>query len=230
MTTILGNGLLASACKNFLKDDSDLLIFASGVSNSQETSKEVFMREEAMLREALKQGKFTIYFSTCSIDDPTLTDAPYIVHKKNMECLVRSVDEYAIFRLPQVVGNTPNPHTLTNYLYKNIITDTPFQIWQRAQRNLIDVDDVVLMAEFIYRTFAERALTISLACPFSIYIQQLVDVFESVLGKKANFTLCDKGGSYTINTDIVSEIAPELNIDFDELYIEKLINKYYDRR
>jgi len=114
---IIGTGLIAQAFIQHFEDDPNVIIFASGVSNSRENRSQAFLRERQMLIEALSFQKMLVYFSTCSVCDPELQTSPYVMHKKEMEVFVaHSAKDYAIFRLPQVVGETPNPNTLTNYL------------------------------------------------------------------------------------------------------------------
>lgn len=224
---IIGNGLVASAFKSYFGDDADLIVFASGVSNSRERRGEEFLREKQMLMECMRYEKFTLYFSTCSVNDPELLDTPYVVHKKEMETLVRSAKDHAIFRLPQVVGKTPNPNTLTNYIYQQIISGSNFQVWRYAKRNLIDIDDVASIVSYLVRSSLANGTTTNVASPFSISIPLLVSVFELVLGKKANYELIDAGGTYSIDLGLATEAANRSGVDFDETYIEKLIRKYY---
>ncbi len=224
---IIGNGLLAKAFDSHYINDSNVLVFASGVSNSKETRHEEFLRERQMLIKALCEEKFTIYFSTCSISDPELSDTGYVIHKKEMESLVSSSENYAIFRLPQVVGVTPNPNTLTNYLYQKITSETTFQIWRHAKRNLIDVDDVALIVNCLVQSSRAHNSTINIASPFAISIPQLVNVFEVVLDKKASYTALDIGGTYSIDSSLAATVANQSGVNFDETYNERLIRKYY---
>lgn len=225
---IIGNGLIASAFKSYFVDDPEVIVFASGVSNSQESRGAEFLRENQMLNECMScKKKFIVYFSTCSVNDPELLDAPYVVHKKKMETLVRSAKNYAIFRLPQVVGKTPNPNTLTNYLYRQIISGSNFKVWRHATRNLIDVDDVASIVSYLVRASLVSGITTNIASPFTISIPQLVSIFELVLDKKASCTLVDAGGAYTVDSVLATEVANLAGVDFDEAYIEKLIRKYY---
>lgn len=204
-----------------------MIVFASGVSNSRENRGEEFLREKQLLMECLRYGKFTLYFSTCSVGDPELLDTPYVVHKKEMESLVRSAKDYAIFRLPQVVGKTPNPNTLTNYLYQQVMSGSHFKVWRHAKRNLIDVDDVAsIVTQLIPTSLANRTIT-NIACPFSVSIHQLVSIFESVLGKKANYVYVDVGAEYSIDSSLAVKAAKRIGINFEERYVEKLIRKYY---
>ena len=93
---IIGNGLIASAFKLTLSENSDVIVFASGVSNSGEARSEAFLRERKLLVEALKYKKYILYFSTCSMHDLFLKDTPYVTHKMEMESLVRTASEYSI--------------------------------------------------------------------------------------------------------------------------------------
>lgn len=224
---IIGNGLVATAFKPYFAEDPEILAFASGVSNSRENREQEFLREKKLLVENLNQGKFLLYFSTCSINDPELHHTPYVAHKQEMEALVRTQNRFAIFRLPQVVGHTPNSHTLTNYLYHQIVSGNAFQVWRHAKRNLIDVDDVASIVAHLVRNAQADGLSVNIASPFSIAIPELVSIFESVLNKKANYSLVDAGGSYLIDVDLVTRTAGQCGVGFGENYIENLIRKYY---
>ncbi len=226
---IVGNGLVATALNSYFMDDPDVLVFASGVSNSRENRSEAFLRERQMLIRALCDKKFTLYFSTCSVNDSELIDSPYVIHKNEMETLVRSSGDYAIFRLPQVIGKTQNPNTLANYLYKHIISEAHFQIWRHARRNIIDVDDVASIITYLVKTNGIKGVTINIACPFSISIPQLVKTFELVTGKKANYSFVEGGGRYSIDSNLATEVAKKIGVNFDDTYIEKLIRKYYGK-
>ena len=224
---IIGNGLIASAFSPHFSDDTDVIVFASGVSNSREYRSEEFLRERQLLVAALRQERFLLYFSTCSVSDAKLLDTPYVVHKKEMESLVRSSKDYVIFRLPQVVGRTPNPHTLTNYFYRQIMSGANFQVWRHATRNFIDIDDVALIITHLVQNFHVNGTTTNIACPFSISIPRFITTFECALGKKANYTTVEAGGAYFIDSNLATEAASAVGIVFDENYIKKMIKKYY---
>jgi nucleoside-diphosphate-sugar epimerase len=224
---IIGNGLIAKSFVQEFGDDPNVIIFASGVSNSREINSDAFLREKQMLIEALSQKKMLVYFSTCSVDDPELITTPYVINKMEMETLVRSAKDFAIFRLPQVVGKTPNPNTLTNFLNKKIISCEPFQVWRHATRNLIDVDDVAAIVTYLIRSSVTSGITINIACPYSVTVPQLVKIFELVLNKKASYTEVEAGGTYMIDASLATKVAREIGIDFDDAYVEKLIRKYY---
>ena len=226
---IIGHGLIASAFNSYFINDQNVIVFASGVSNSRENRSEAFLRERRMLMDALSYEKFILYFSTCSVDDPELFDSPYVMHKKEMETLVCSAKDYAIFRLPQVVGKTTNPNTLSNYINKQIMSEESFQVWRHAKRNLIDIKDVVSIVIQLIQVTRVNRITINIACPFSISIPKLVNIFESVLGKKASYMLVEAGGGYAIEVDMAIDTANQIGICFDDVYIENLIRRYYGK-
>jgi nucleoside-diphosphate-sugar epimerase len=200
---IIGNGLLAQACAPHFRLRDDVLVFASGVSNSRETRAEEYAREQAMLEEALKLNLFTVYFSSCSVHDAELAHTPYVQHKRAMEALITARNrQMAIIRLPQVVGSTPNPYTLTNYLNEQITEGKPFQLWLRAWRNLIDVEDVAaIVAQLIDHHWADGVIT-NVACPFSVPVPELVHTFEQVLGRRAQYTEVDAGDHYQLDVEL----------------------------
>jgi nucleoside-diphosphate-sugar epimerase len=224
---IVGNGLVATAFRPWFAKDAGRLVFASGVSNSRETRAEEFARERALLEPHIGRDALLLYFSTCSINDRELADSGYVVHKKAMEALVREADRYAIFRLPQVVGRTRNPNTLTNYLHQKVSTGEPFQVWRNARRNLIDVDDVASMARHLLADGYAEGKTIDLASPFYISIPELVRIFEAVLRRSANYNITDAGGAYPIETSVSVEAARSCGVRFDRSYVRLLVDKYY---
>lgn len=225
---IIGNGLLARAFAPHCAANPDLVVFASGVSNSRETDPEAFARERRMLETVLDQQKKLVYFSSCSIADPDQADAPYVLHKRAQEALIAErAARYAIYRLPQVVGRIDNPHTLTNYLYQTIASGDVFHVWTKARRNLIDVDDVAAIgARLLERGDADNRVT-NIACPFPVAILDLVRIFESVMDRRAYFDLIESGGSYDIDVELAMSAAAEAGVVIDDNYIHQLIRKYY---
>jgi len=227
---IIGNGLLAKAFTPAFAAEHGVLVFASGVSNSQEKNPEPYARERALLEQALDTERFIIYFSTCSVDDPEQAHMPYVQHKQQMEALIlERARQKAIFRLPQVVGGTPNPHTLTNYLHAQISSGARFKVWTHARRNLIDVDDVAAVVCHLVRTHKADGVITNVASPEPIGIQQLVHIFEEVLDKRAVYDTVEAGASYDIEAELALRTAREAGIVFGPDYVRKLVRKYYGR-
>lgn len=225
---IVGDGLIARAFRQYYENDHDVILFASGGSNSSEKEGEPFARERNLLEQFLNQGELLVYFSTCSVDDPCASDSPYVRHKIAMENLIASISKnYAIFRLPQVVGFTPNPNTLTNYLNKQIQTGQTFRVWLNAKRNLIDVVDVAAIGSFLVESGEAIGRVTNIASPFPVAMPKLVCIFESILNKTASFDAVEIGSAYSINIELALKAAERLGIMFDGDYIEQIIRKYY---
>jgi len=224
---VIGNGLIA---KSFLGlvDDEDFDIFAAGVSDSTSDNHTGFLREERLLLSTIQREKKIIYFSTCSIYDYDSINKPYVAHKLNMEALITEhCQDYIIFRLPQVVGWTKNPHTIINYLAQQILEQKQFNLWKNAYRNLIDVEhvrDIVLASN----AYANKSI-INIANPRSIAVQEIVAILEVVLKKSANFRLIDMGSHCLIDTKFTEFWSRKLNINFSEGYAESVLRKYYEK-
>lgn len=227
---IVGKGLLAQAFTPAFAAGHNIVMFASGVSNSQEKRPEEYAREREMLEQALELNRFLIYFSTCSVSDVELQHSPYVQHKQAMEALIlERARQKAIFRLPQVVGSTPNPHTLTNYLHEQISTGVPFKVWLHARRNLIDVADVAAIVCHLVDNHAADGIVTNVASPQSVGILELVHIFEEVLGLPARYETVDAGASYDIEAGLALRTAAEAGITFGPDYATKLVKKYYAR-
>ena len=224
---IIGRGLIANAFNNNYWHESQVIIFASGVSNSKETLISEFSREETMLLDAVKLNQKIVYFSTCSVDDPELEFSPYVLHKKKMEKIINGCSDFLIIRLPQVVGATPNPNTIVNYLYSKIASGSTFDLWRYAKRNFIDIEDVQSIASYILNNLSMNKATLNIACPFSISIVDLVSILEDLFQKKALFKMINFGSDYVIDTSFSYACASKLGIEFDVNYVKNIINKYY---
>lgn len=225
---IVGNGLLAKAFEQHFVGSRDVLVFASGVSNSLETRPDEFGREETLLRELLHahDGRL-VYFGSCGAATGESELTPYLRHKRAMESLVLSTRHGLVLRLPQVVSRAKNPHTLTNFLRDRILADEHFTVWAHAERNLIDIDDIVSIAIHLIHEAPERATAVSIASIRSLPMPEIIKIFERTLGQSANCTYVDKGTPLTIDTTEVEKISTQLGIDLGEGYVNRIIRKYY---
>jgi nucleoside-diphosphate-sugar epimerase len=224
---IIGNGLVAKAFYDNYANRDDVLIFASGVSNSSNTDPKEFFREKALLESFLSERKKIIYFSTYSIEDPSLADSSYIMHKLKMEGLVKAANDYLIFRLPQVAGKTDNPNTLLNFLYHKIKNQEPLEVFSNATRNIIDIDHIEKIASYIIDKNLIKNNILNICSPQKSFVLDLVKIFEDILHKKANYKLINKGESFDVDVKFSTEVAKKLNIFFHADYLRDVISKYY---
>jgi nucleoside-diphosphate-sugar epimerase len=227
-TAIIGRGLLARAFDAGQIERLGATVFASGVSNSQESDPAQFQREANILVEALLHcpGRF-VYFSTCSVTDNDRSATPYAMHKRKMEALIQARGNHLILRLPQVVGNTDNPHTLVNHLVAHIRAGEPLQIWSRAVRCLVDVDHIAAITLHLLENALEPDRTLDLAPPESLTLQELIPLVEQTVGVAAVYSLVDRGGGAMPDSTIFSTYAPPAGVDASPGYTRRLLQKYY---
>jgi len=224
---IVGNGLLAKAFRSKFENVQAVTIFASGVSNSSEIREAEFRRERTLLQDTIDRNKGSIvYFSTCSVSDADRQSTPYVKHKMAAERLIGTQTGGIVFRLPQVVGRTDNPYTLTNFLARKILRNEPFTIWDKAIRTLIDVDDVALIGTALIER-GSIGKTIDLCPPFSLTMLELVKIMELVLARPGRYKMVARGGGSHSDASRTSQIAAELGIDFSHDYVERVLRKYY---
>ena len=225
---VIGNGLIANAFL-WMNIDKKLIIFASGVSNSNEEDKACFEREKKLFSDINKSFNdfIFVYFSSCSIFDPELKNKPYIFHKKDMELLIsKNIEHYCIIRLPIIVGSSNNPNTLTNYLHNNIINGNKFKVRKNAKRHLIDIDDVYMIVNKLLLNNLSKNKTIDIAL-YQYKITDIIGAFEDITWNKAIYDLIDQWWSYEINTKIIDILLPNIKSLSDKLYLYKIIEKYY---
>lgn len=229
--SVVGSGMLARAFFPVASEKQGAIcIYAAGVSNSSCTNVCEFERERQRLAQALQQSMHAdpfVYFGTCSVADPDASNTPYVQHKLAMEHLVEAHPRHLIFRLPQVVGETPNPHTLLNFLYARVARSERFTIWRNARRNVIDVDDVASIARQIIDDPFLRNITLNIANPVSYPVTELVGAMERAVGKPAVYDLVDRGSIYTIDTGESTLAAARAGVIFSDDYLDRVIGKYY---
>ena len=225
---IVGNGLLARAFEPHFGGNPDVVIFASGVSNSLETRAGEFARERTLLRQLLDgEAKRFVYFGSCGVTAQEAELTPYMKHKRLMESLVLSMPHGLVLRLPQVVGRTENPHTLTNFLRDRIQSGEHFTVWAHAERNLMDIDDIVRIGVKLATDPTCETTAISIAASKSLLMPEIIRIFERVLDKAAHYSTIEKGAPMIIDTTALETLSVKLGIDLGDDYIERVIRKYY---
>ena len=229
---IVGSGLLACAFAENFQQRSDVCIYAAGVSNSSCTNSSEFVRERQRLIAALQTADSVsafVYFGTCSVEDSEALRTQYVQHKLAMEQLVAKHPNHMILRLPQLAGNSPNPHTLLNFLYARIARSEAFTVWRNAYRNIIDVDDVAVLAGLMIDDRSLRHCTVNLANPNSYSMPEIINKMEQVVGKRAIYETVELGRNYTIDVAKMVSLLPQSMIRFDAHYLIRVLSKYYEK-
>lgn len=228
---VVGNGLVASRFSGYGSAE-DLLIFASGVSDSKSSTAKDFAREQALLELYLREHprKQLVYFSTTSITDQDLQDTPYVQHKLNLEHVIEaSAAPYLILRLTNLAGNVSNRNTILNFLYYHIQQGEHFDLWQGAERNIMDIDDVFRVVDVMLtnQLFSNRILNVGNTSNYSV--QYIVECLESFTGKKANYSKIEKGAKLFLDLSEVKPLYDQLGMQFGAGYLPHLLGKYYPK-
>ncbi|HEV2832537.1 MAG TPA: hypothetical protein VGW31_11205 [Hanamia sp.] len=229
---VIGNGMIANRFIDY-KDDDSIIIFASGVSNSKDTIEQNFLREFALLDKTIKSNtdKALVYFSTCSIEDEELQNAPYVIHKKTIEKFIKeTASGYFIFRVSNLAGVSNNPYTLLNYFIFNVLQNHPLKVWKNAYRNIIGIDDMYAITNYILQKNIFVNSTINIANPENYSVPFIINTIETYLRKKAVSFEEDKGDNYNIDISKIEPIISRLNIPFNDDYLASLLKKYYHSR
>lgn len=201
---VIGNGLIAGAFRSLDETYANkYLFFASGVSNSNETRKHEFLREENLIREHRnKQHLVFVYFSTISINDNSKKQSFYIQHKISMEGLVKDLySKYLIIRLPNVIGSTGNPNTMFNYFRLQVSKNSRTKIQSNAHRYVIDIDDVVGL--FVSNKYEENNI-LTISSPTSIKVLDVYRIIARLLGQEPRTEFVTGGEDYEISLNRLS--------------------------
>lgn len=224
---IIGNGLIASLFKDYKKNDC--VFFASGVSNSLETDKKQFIREENLILETIKRysDHLFIYFSTCSIYDSQKKDSPYVLHKLKMEQLIKnSMDKWLILRVSNAVGNGGNPHLLINYLVRSVKNNEIINVHTKATRNLIDTADIKAICLNLIEDHTENHI-LNIAYLSNYSIIEIIEIMEEYFSKKIEVNLVKSGIGYDINIAEIENYFYANHLENKKNYLINMLDKYY---
>lgn len=224
---IVGNGLIASLFTEC--DQENIIFFASGVSNSLETKKEEFLREENLIKKTITENpnKVFIYFSTCSIYDSSKVESQYVLHKLKMEqIIIQLCPQYLILRLSNAVGNGGNPNLLMNYLVRSVKNNEIINVHTKATRNLIDVEDIKnITNQLIDKQYFNKIINI--AYPENYTIIEILEIMEKFYQTKLYLNLVKSGSGYGIDTHDVESYFIQHALTNKETYLHKILEKYY---
>jgi nucleoside-diphosphate-sugar epimerase len=226
---VIGNGMVAKRFESYKKDDQ-FLIFASGVSNSKNTDPAIFNREIELLQNTIKENKekTLVYFSTCSIYDPEEKNSEYVLHKKNIEDLIQKQQkQFYIFRISNLVGRSDNPNTVLNFFFYHIRHAINFDLWSNATRNLLDIDDMYKIIDYILQKKTFKNDIINIANPVNYSVIEIITALETLMGLRANYIPISKGKDFVIDVSLISPLFTKLNIHFGKTYLTNLLQKYY---
>ena len=230
---IIGTGLIAEGflkSQEYQKKSKDLLVFCSGVSNSKETNASNFRREIELLQDTIQtcNNRLFIYFSTLSIYDISLKNSLYVLHKVNIEKLIKAnLKNYLIVRTSNIVGPIGNSKTVFNFFINAINNNRKVNIFKHAMRNLLDVDDLV---KLVMKSTSITNKTLELYYPISYSPEEIYIQIAKHFDKETNYNIVDEGHNYIPEpSPQLMKLVTECDINPNQQYIQSLLEKYYPR-
>lgn len=229
MSMVIGSGVIASRFADYSLQ-SKYLIFAGSIHDSTIKDDKAIQKEEDSVKTALNEFSEAtfVYFSTCSILDTDVNHSPYVQHKVRMEKLIQSTAKrFLIARLPQVMGLSDAKTSLVAFLVDRVANQIPFELWQHAQKNIIDIDDVhEIVSEVLKQNICSNQI-INVASTKQTPVLLLVQDIEKYLGTKAIYTQVNKGTAYALDVSEITPVLNQLKIDFGAGYIGASLSKYF---
>jgi nucleoside-diphosphate-sugar epimerase len=228
---IIGDGIIARKFGSYSKR-KDVLIFDCGVSNSKEVRPELFEEESELLHQAIDRVsdyELLVYFSTCSVYNIDEQQSMYVKHKLEMERAIESkVPKYLIFRKSQIVGNNHSDTSIINYFIDAIVNDREINLWRNAYRNLIDIDDIFTISDYLIANSIFENKIINLANPYNMSVFEILETIELFFDKKAKYVSCNKGTNYSIDISDIEPYFTKIGVKFGKReYLLSLLNKHF---
>jgi len=224
---IIGNGLVGSEFKKYSEDYEDCVVFAAGVSSSNETRESEFVREKRLLTQTLdkhKDLKF-IYFSTILV---SFADNDYYKHKADMEKLIENTaSSYLIFRVPQLVGRRGNKDNLINYFKNNIQDNKTITIYEGVKRSFMDIEDVSKIVYYCKRKANREVIKVSgiekvTSIDLCKKIGQILEKSPKMIISENAETAGWEGEESSLFSDAITDL--EINrIDYTQRVLEKYL-------
>ena len=223
---IIGNGLIATAFKKSNENYDNVVIFASGVSNSKETTQSCFDREEKLITDTLNENKNLkfIYFS--SVLAGTFNNE-YYNNKIKFENLIKSqCSDYMIIRAPQIIGENGNKNNIVNTFKNLLIKNEKITVFTNIKRALLDVNDLVnivnyckdkVCCETINISYIEKISVLDLVKKISIALNKIPNIHLSHETEKNNWDI--------ENSEIINECINNIGV-IKNGYTDNIIKKY----
>ena len=226
---ILGNGTISKIFINNQDFKNECVIYAKGCSNSQSKIIDEFDRDYNELNNYLlklyecSSKPIFVYFSTYSISDSSRNTSSYVVHKFNLENLIKQkCDKYIILRVPEIIAYPKRNNNILNFLYYNLKEKKHIDIWSGQLRNLISIDNIANITKELVNSYESKTHAYYINKNF-IEVDEILNLFSDIFDIDYQFInrLYFKKNEFNM-TDI-DKI--EVMIENDE--IKKEIKKYY---
>lgn len=238
-TKIVGRGMIAKGLEGTDSKMSNVLIFASGVSNSLCADQKEYDREYEMLCKSILECKVNnqkiVYFSSAGAvygdyeavkdeQSPLFPQTMYGKYKVLAESvIINSGIEYLILRLPNVVGPKQNKNQLFSALVLQAIKGE-VHLYKNAGRDFIDVDDVCdILMQLLEKKINNQIIIV--ASGWCTPITHVFSEIQLVTKTNAIINFVDKGERQVFSTKKLQNLLPDM-IKFKPNYYRELIHKY----
>ena len=195
---IIGNGQIASRFRD-VRLEPNLLIFASGVSNSNCTNRKHFTRERQLVKKAIDKypNRKFVYFSSCSLSQDRNLDNDYYAHKREIENIIQDFSQrHIILRIPQIFSYPKVHSTLIHFLYFSILRQEEFKLNDGATRYLLDVADI---PDVVNDLAVSHNGIVDVANPHQYSIRDIVSALEAITKMKAIYSTYSKIDRYDVD-------------------------------
>jgi nucleoside-diphosphate-sugar epimerase len=223
---IIGNGMIAESFKTY--NFKSVCVFASGVADSTENDILKYKKEYDLLKQVLIKNKnnIIVYFSTLSVLRYDYTN--YVKHKLFMESYIENNStNFLILRLPNVVGNTKNKKQLLPFMYNSLLNNDIIQVKNGTYRDLIDVDDLPKIVNFLINEKINGKLNITLDNKIKVIdiVNYLIKI-NNINGQKLELLNDNESILYDNH---ISKYYNDLNIKNLNTNPYQIIKKYYKK-
>jgi UDP-2-acetamido-2,6-beta-L-arabino-hexul-4-ose reductase len=218
---IIGDGMIAQSFEKY--NLKSVCIFASGVSDSNETDLTKYKKEYNLLKKSLEENndKLFVYFSTLSILRYDYSE--YVKHKLFIESYIQNKsNNFLILRLPNIVGRTKSQNQLLPFFYNSLIENKTIQLNLETYRDLLDVEDLPKIVEYCLNKKIVGILNTSLGN--KIKVIDIVDYLIKINNiKNCKIEMTHNHQNIEYVNDIVNYIG-DLDVITNPY---KIIDKYY---
>lgn len=239
---IVGNGFLARNLEPISAAHPRVVVAAAGVSAATGTAEAEFAREAefvyGLVRRCARQDRKLLFFSTASTgmysvpgeagreDGPVFPATPYGRHKLALEGVLAAASiDYLVLRLGHVVGPEQPAHQLLPAMVAQVRSGL-VRLHRGAQRDLIDVADVVTIADRLLAIGANRTV-VNVASGVPVPIDDIIDHIEARLGLRAVREYVKDAHNQPVSTAKLRRLVPDTAaMGFSEGYYRRVLDRY----
>ena len=129
--------------------------------------------------------------------------------------------------MPNLVGLSHNPNTLTNYFADSLKQDRQIKLNQNAIRHLIDVSDLSNILNEINSKYGKNKLTVNVETDRPLSAHKILSLLEVITGKKAQIILSEEAIDIESSNKKIDSSSMNFTWKTNQDYHLNLLKKYY---